>query len=255
MLVEQFAAKFPKNVSFAWFINRDGEVFRDINGRKTIRFSEQGAAYFIKIHSGVGWQEIIKNLVQLKKPVLGAENEYLAIKKLDELGVDTMTLVGYAMQGWNPANLRSFVVTKALTDTVSLEDYCANWSSQPPTYSQKQILIRKVALIAKQLHENGVNHRDFYICHFLLENTAALSADTRLFLIDLHRVQIRNKVPQRWLIKDLAALYFSTMHIGLSKRDYWRFIKIYQGSTLRVCFERDAKFWRKVARKAKMLMA
>ena len=234
-------------------MTRNGDVYRDIDGRKTIRFDEQGESYFIKIHTGVGWKEILKNLSQFKWPVLGARNEYLAIKRLTDLDIDTMTLVSYATKGWNPAKLKSYVVTEELKDTVSLEDYCANWLANPPAFREKQLLIRKVATITKKMHENGVNHRDFYICHFLMKNKEVFSENIRLFLIDLHRVQLRKKVPVRWLVKDLSALYFSAMHIGLTRRDLYRFIKIYQGYSLRNSFEREAKFWNKVEHKAKGL--
>ncbi len=253
MLLKQFVDKFPKDVSFSWFMNRKGEVFRDVDGRKTLRFVVQGRSYFIKIHTGVGWKEILKNLVQLKNPVLGAENEFLAIRRLTDLGIDTMTLVAYASKGWNPAKIQSFVVTEELTNTISLEDYCANWPENPPEYAEKQILIRKVASIARNMHENGINHRDFYICHFLISDNADFSSNIRLFLIDLHRVQIRNKIPQRWLIKDLAALYFSAMHIGLTRKDFYRFIKIYRGQTLKECFKKESELWKKIEQKAFIL--
>ena len=234
MLVNQFVDKFPKDVSFSWFMNRNGDVYRDIDGRKTIRFDEHGESYFIKIHTGVGCKEILKNLSQFKWPVLGAKNEYLAIKRLTELNIDTMTLVSYESIGWNPAKIKSYVVTEELKDTISLEDYCANWLVKPPAFRKKQLLMHKVATITKKLHENGINHRDFYICHFLMNKKEVIASDMHLFLIDLHRVQIRKKVPERWLLKDLAALYFSAMHIGLTRTDLCRFIKIYRGDkTLR----------------------
>ncbi|MBN2130144.1 MAG: hypothetical protein JW741_11640, partial [Sedimentisphaerales bacterium] len=49
-----------------------GEVFRHVKARKTIRFSANGRTYFAKIHYGIGWLEILKDLLQLKLPVLGA---------------------------------------------------------------------------------------------------------------------------------------------------------------------------------------
>lgn len=250
VLADQFLDKFPKDVSFSWFMGRKGDIFRNLDGRKTLRFVEQGESYFIKQHTGVGWKEIIKNVVQFKWPVLGAKNEYLAINRLTDLGIDTMTLVSYSSKGWNPAKLQSFVVTEELKDTISLEDYCAGWLINPPSYREKQLLIGKVAAIAKKMHENGINHRDFYLCHFLMKNKVVFSDEIQLFLIDLHRVQIRKKVPQRWLIKDLSGLYFSAMQIGLSKRDFYRFIKIYQGQPLRECFQQRTKFWNKVEHKA-----
>ncbi|HJO57571.1 MAG TPA: glycosyltransferase, partial [Nitrospinaceae bacterium] len=44
-------------------------------GRRTVSFSRNGQRYYLKIHDGVGWKEIGKNLTSFKRPVLGAENE------------------------------------------------------------------------------------------------------------------------------------------------------------------------------------
>ena len=44
-----------------------------------------GSHYFAKIHHGVGWREILKNLLHLKLPVLGAENEWRALNLLPRL--------------------------------------------------------------------------------------------------------------------------------------------------------------------------
>jgi len=62
-----------------------------VKNRKTMRFSINGKNYFIKIHTGCGWKEVIKNWVQFKQPIVSAENEYLAIRRLESLKIDTMT--------------------------------------------------------------------------------------------------------------------------------------------------------------------
>ncbi|MCP4043018.1 MAG: lipopolysaccharide core heptose(I) kinase RfaP, partial [Gammaproteobacteria bacterium] len=33
----------------------DGEVFKRIQNRRTIRFEREGRAFFLKCHRGVGW--------------------------------------------------------------------------------------------------------------------------------------------------------------------------------------------------------
>ena len=48
----------------------DGEVFRDVEARRTFRFEAGGRSYFAKVHSGVGWREILKNLLVLRLPVV-----------------------------------------------------------------------------------------------------------------------------------------------------------------------------------------
>jgi hypothetical protein len=72
----------------------------------------------------------------------------------------------------------------------------------------------------------------------------------RMYLIDLHRVQLQEKVPRRWIIKDLAGLYFSSMDIGLNRRDILRFMKFYSGKPLRTSFREDSRFWELVKRRA-----
>ncbi len=46
----------------------------------------------------------------------------------------------------------TFIITEDLTPTVSLEDYCANWLDNPPTFSTKQMIIRRVAKMVRKMH-------------------------------------------------------------------------------------------------------
>jgi len=255
--------KFEKNwgsvPSFDELMSLDGQMYRAIARRKTFKFERNGLAYFAKIHQGVGWGEIIKNLVRLRLPVLGAKNEYEAIAALRAINVNTMTLAAYGQRGWNPAELESFVITESLEPSISLEDYCADWRREKPPFKLKQALIRQVATTSKRMHEQGINHRDLYICHFLMKDGAldqfAKGVDISLYLIDLHRVQIRKAIPLRWQVKDLAALYFSSMDIGLTKRDLYRFIRIYSNETLKNELTVNLIFWQKVEKRAMRLYA
>lgn len=209
-----------------------GEVLRALEGRRTLRTEIAGRGYYVKIHRGIGWLEILKNLLSGRLPVLGAGNEWRALERLAALGVDTMRAVAFAERGSNPARRHSFIITEELAPTVSLEDFCRDWRAVPPAPTFKRALIRRVAEMARRMHDGGVNHRDFYICHFLLHLPVDTSAP-RLSLIDLHRAQVRDATPRRWRDKDLAALYFSALDIGLTKRDRLRFLKTYFACPLR----------------------
>ena len=46
-----------------------GEVFRELEARRTLRTEVEGRGYFVKIHRGIGWGEIVKNLLTAKAPV------------------------------------------------------------------------------------------------------------------------------------------------------------------------------------------
>lgn len=231
----------------------EGTVYRALEARRTIRFYLSGKYYFAKIHTGVGWREIFKNCLQLRKPVLGASNEWLALRKLKEIGIRTLTPVAYGLDGWNPAKIRSFIVTEALEGTTSLEDHCKEWPVNPPSFSHKKILIDRVAAISRQLHENGINHRDYYICHFLLDSARMNEGEPALYLIDLHRAQIRAATPLRWRVKDIGELLFSVMDLNLTKRDFCRFIKIYSSKSLSQALDEDRLFWEGVLGRARRL--
>ena len=71
----------------------EGAIYRQVLNRSTTRFEFAGQVFYIKFHTGSSLREILKNLVCLKLPVLGARNEYLAISKLHELNVNTMELL------------------------------------------------------------------------------------------------------------------------------------------------------------------
>ncbi len=206
-----------------------GEVFRAVKNRETLRILHDGTAYFIKRHRPSSWKEILKNYFQFKKPVLGADNEYLAIRKLEELNVDTMKIRAFAMKGNAPAGLYSFLITDELRNKISLEDFTKDWKTNPPDPVLRKKLIRNLAETCSKMHYAGLNHRDCYLCHFLLNNgVITAESDLTLTVLDLHRAQIRKVIPRRMRIKDLAGIFFSSMDLGLTRMDMLRFIAVYQ---------------------------
>lgn len=246
----------PEAEVFDRVLALQGETYRSLAGRRTLRVLFDGKGYFAKIHLGVGWREIFKNLLMLRRPVLGARDEWRAIQRFEDLGVATMTIAGFGERGLLPSRQQSFLITDELVGMVSLEDYCQGWPAAPPPVALKRALLAKVAAIAERLHDNGVNHRDFYICHMLLDPAsvvAPFAANLKVFVIDLHRVQIRSRTPRRWRVKDLAALCFSSMDIGLTQRDRLRFIRAYRDRPLRQVLDEEGGFWSTVERKAQKL--
>ncbi|EMM9642079.1 lipopolysaccharide core heptose(I) kinase RfaP [Providencia rettgeri] len=231
-----------------------GEVFRALESRKTLRFEIEGRSYFIKIHYGTTLKEVLKNLFSFRLPVLGADREWNAIHQLTKMGVDTMNGRAFGQKGLNPLRRHSFIITEDLTPTVSLEDYCANWLDEPPAFRTKQMIIRRVADMVRKMHATGINHRDCYICHFLLHLPfTGNEDDLKISVIDLHRAQLRNSVPIRWRNKDLIGLYYSSLNIGLTQRDIFRFMKVYFELPLRTILQRERHLIAKAESKAEQI--
>ena len=256
-LRDDFAMQWQNRDPFEVVQGIEGKVYREKEGRRTLRFEIKGEAFFLKFHNGVGWYEIFKNLFQMRLPIIGASNEWLAIKLLGDIGVNTLTPVAYGEKGINPARQKSFVITEELKKTLSLARYVDQWQEMPPSYNLKTAIISKLAHIAKTLHDNGINHRDLYLCHFLLDISHGVEKvdhnNIKFFLVDLHRAQIRNEVPLRWKVKDVASIYFSAMNLRLTRGDIFRFMKMYSGKHLGLTLREDKVFWQKVQLRADKL--
>lgn len=251
-LSEDFAKQLPDGDPFRQLQAMEGKVYREVKGRKTLQFSLGSNSYFVKNHLGVGWAEIFKNLLQLRLPILGAQNEWRAIEKLKSLGLRTMTSVGYGSRGWNPARRQSFIVTEDLVDTISLEDYCKPWRDKPPSFALKRRLICELAGFSRAMHRGGVCHRDYYLCHFLLPK-GELDGELELYVIDLHRALIKDSLATRWVVKDISGLLYSAMDIGLTQRDLYRFMMHYDNSSLREALGSNSGFWNRVQRRGRAM--
>lgn len=243
---------------FQWVRSLDGKIYRLFANRRTLRFEQDDRSYFLKWHGGIGWAEVFKNWLLLRWPVTGARPEYEAIRHCEQLGVPTMHIAGFGEKGRNPAAMESFLITDEIAPAISLEDYCRHWPTQAPARHERRALIIALAQLTRRLHEGGINHRDFYLCHWLLHIDPASGKPVdplspQLALIDLHRAQKRDAVPRRWLVKDLGSLYFSAMDCGLSQRDLLLFLQHYRAGSASAEVRRNGAFWQQVQQRADAL--
>ena len=212
--------------------NFEGEIYRKYENRITKKFVNEDRSYFIKFHGGVGWKEILKNILQLKIPVVSARREYEALNHLYECDINCPQVKGFATRGLNPANSSSFLITEELYETISLEDFFLEGLHKKLTFNQKNKLLKAAASIIREMHLSGLNHRDLYLCHLHINKEIDFN-NIQIYLIDLHRAQIRSKVPHRWIVKDLGGFIHSILQFDLSERDFYRFMMTYYDCTFR----------------------
>jgi heptose I phosphotransferase len=248
-LREDLATVVGDNDPFAWFAGLEGEEFRSLESRRTYAVELAGKRFFVKYHRGTGTGEILKNLLQLRLPVTSARNEWQALTRLKELGIRVPVIAAWGKRGLLPQNAESFIVTEDVGTQLNLEDLSRHWPQHPPPFSEKLALMREVADISRTMHDNGICHRDFYLCHFLVQ----AQRNNQLTLIDLHRALVKNTLGLRWIIKDVGSLYFSALNIGLTQRDLLRFVRSYSGTDLKMALEKNGKFWWQVRARAEKL--
>jgi len=151
------------------------------------------SAFFLKRHISPSLKEYLKLLARFSWPK-SALNEWRAILRFHQVGLPTMLPVAAGAKR-NSLGLikQSFILTNEIKDAHRLDHYLAKWLQRPLSKEQihrKRRLIQELARLTRKMHIMGLNHRDYYLCHIFIRTTEQ-NNDFELFIIDLHRVDIR----------------------------------------------------------------
>jgi tRNA A-37 threonylcarbamoyl transferase component Bud32 len=132
----------------------------------------------------------------------------------------------------------SLLVTEAVTNSESLMEYCqANFegaSLSEDKEAEKKKLLRKLVYFIRNIHEKGVCHYDLHAGNILMkfENKQSSSIhNCDLYLMDLHRVKILNRMSCRKRRYNLAQVFNSLSSI-LTETDKLDFLRSYGNNTL-----------------------
>ncbi len=241
VLEEPFRTLWKDKDPFEEVEKISGDVKRAVETRRTMRFQVDGKSYYLKLHHGTKIKEVMKSLIRLRAPVLGADREWNAIHRLAENGIDTLEGMAYGEEGGNPLAKTSFIITKDLGRVRDVRGYIRDLKPVPAV---KRFIIRRLASMVRGMHDCGVNHRDCYLVHFLIrmpfDPKKGAEKDLKISVIDLHRAQLRDEVPTRWRDKDLIGLLFSARELkNISQRDIFRFLKAYFQMPLREILRKE----------------
>jgi heptose I phosphotransferase len=89
------------------------------------------------------------------------------------------------------------------------------------------MLMIKLAQLSANLHGAGLCHRDYYLCHFIIQKKAFNEGQLELILIDLHRMLQNQTHESSAVMKDIAALVFSAKDAGFNDDDWALFKQHY----------------------------
>ena len=211
--------------SFDDFMRLEGTVVKSaVRERSTQLLNIGGNRVYVKKHFFPGIREIAKNLLRFRLP-LGALDEWRALLAFHAHNIPTMTPIcaGRKALFWK-IERESFLLTDDLGESSRMDDFlkaCGVTPCRGKTLEKKRRILKNLADITREMHSAGLNHRDFYLGHILVDSRE------RLYIIDLHRVDVRNNVGKRWKVKDLAALLFSSLEVPLTNGERLAFYKRY----------------------------
>jgi len=130
---------------------------------------------------------------------------------LRRLGINTPRTIAFGEEWSGLFEKRSFVITEQIPDSTSLE----------VNLPKDRDFIKKLAAFVRKFHNTGLRHRDLYLCHIFR------NSQNEFTLIDLTRVFKPCIFSGKYLIKDLAQLYYSSPGNAVSKTDRLRFFLHY----------------------------
>lgn len=100
-------------------------------------------------------------------------------------------------------------------------------ASADPDPTRRGRRLDGLARFVARFHAAGFVHRDLYLCHVFFDESTfekAMKAEQAFCLIDLQRVFRPRWRKRRWIVKDLAALDFSTPLDRVTRRERLRFL-------------------------------
>lgn len=156
--------------------------------------------------------------------------EAINVGLLARHGVASMTLVAYGDRLVHGV-CESFVLTAELAEFTQLDHFLRRRfpaaADEPRRDCALAGLIEAVAEVARRFHAVGLNHRDFYACHFFIREPRREHFDVHL--IDLQRVERRRRFRRRWVVKDLAQLAYSAPRERITATRRLAFMRRYLG--------------------------
>ncbi len=150
---------------------------------------------------------------------LPADEEVRGAKALAVEGIPTAKLAAFGRM----MDRRSFVILQDLAGFTPADKAVA-------AGTPFQSIGGAIADIVAHLHARGLHHRDLYLCHFMIR---AADGQVAVRLIDTARVK---RLPgiftrRRWIVKDLAQFWYSTLSLPISDAERLAWLKRYAEGT------------------------
>jgi heptose I phosphotransferase len=205
-----------------------GTIVRDAGPRKTYRVETTDGVLYVKIHRDVP----LKRRLALmgRRSASPAHIEWDAIGMLRKTGFDVPEPVAFGEDiSLLGCPRRSFIITREVIGS-QLDQMLERGYPNPNKVSERQArnqVLFDVAGMVRRFHSTGFYHKDLYLCHFIVTEDPRWG---RPFFIDLERVDRDFPPRRRWLVKDLAAMNYSTP-LAVTRADRLRFLLRYMSKT------------------------
>jgi heptose I phosphotransferase len=207
----------------------EGFLRRDFPGRRTSRLELRRPGGGVQtVYLKRYFPEYLSGMSRRFRRLRGASidearDEWEAGIQISALGIPTLDMIARGQDASETNAVRSsFIMTAELAGAEEGHHYAKKLNRV-----ERRRLLRKVAELTRRLHSAGWVHKDLYLGHYLVK---PIPPDPPVFLIDLQRCAQPNCFVQRWRIKDLGALAYSSLKAGLSASDLAAAYRVYRAN-------------------------
>lgn len=240
------------NIDDVFSFNQGQDLFKKNIGsfRSRFRFQTEDPArtFFLKRYDHPPVKTQLTNWISGRKRRSCCLTELDPIQELNRHQVGAPSPVAYGCQwGWL-FEKRSFLITEKIPDGDSLERRLPQYFYAPATAQTirlRRAFVRHLAQFIRRFHDLGYRHRDLYLAHIFSDTK------DKLYLIDLARAFRPIIFQQRFLVKDLAQVFYSMPAQYFSRTDRLR-CYLHYADTKRLR-SRDKAFIRRIVSKAQRM--
>jgi heptose I phosphotransferase len=232
---DRYKASLPRDIESRVMGLESHDRHHAKQGRSTARFvfhegePAGGLSVYLKRHYRLPWGVRLAALLNPGGAHTPGAAEWRHLRRVRALGIAVPEVVAAGERVGPWAALQGFLMLAELTGSRPLHEAIPELARRldPRAFAAwKRRLAGALAEIAATLHRADLYHKDFYLCHFFLDERDASPVPDPggLTLIDLHRLGRHPWRPNRWRWKDLGQLLYSTYDVaGVDDRDRLRF--------------------------------
>ena len=171
---------------------------------------------FLKRYQNIPKLKQKRNWLTRRKRISMMDCDRRPAEDLQKLGINTPQTIAFGQEWQGLFEKRSFIITEKIPASASLEEKLPDYFLH-----QRKNFIKNLAAFVREFHKTGYRHRDLYLCHIFC------NPQNQFTLIDLNRAFKPQFFSERYLIKDLAQLYYSAPGETFTKSDRLRFFLAY----------------------------
>lgn len=215
-----------------------GNAIKRINERSVtrmeIRQEDMNRIFYLKRHVAArpSLGEMIGSFCTGRRPSPGMA-EFKNICEFRKNGIPTVVPVAAGERRTGIFCYESFLVTESFEPYISLEEMILKHPDRlqgPEGSLRKERLIIAVARLARKMHDQGFNHRDFNATHVLVGPEDA-EGNFSLALFDLQRMDRKKWLRHKWFIKIIAELGYTMPSPLFDEKDRILLFQSYKGIT------------------------